>query len=189
MFVERLRKTAELNLCRDCFKRYKALIEPSIRSYVYSPLSDWRATEENVRLRVMINEGVFKSDSVYIDIGEEPEKVSNEVDVKAYKRIKKSSFKENIENLHKKGTIGEHTYRLLDRTREIRNKNVHSAYHDVSEEELALLRQTHNITSQIYLLSRFSLPDSVVDRIESCAEKASENLLSKIDGSNRVSFP
>lgn len=44
MRVDRLRKIAELNLCKDCYEKYKTIIEPSIKKLVASPLAGWPET-------------------------------------------------------------------------------------------------------------------------------------------------
>ena len=45
MQLEKLRKLAEFNLCKDCYEKYEALIEPSFKEILSSPLAGWPETE------------------------------------------------------------------------------------------------------------------------------------------------
>lgn len=45
MRIEILRKHAELNLCKECFEKYKTVIEPSIKKLAANPLAGWPETE------------------------------------------------------------------------------------------------------------------------------------------------
>ena len=48
MRIEKLRKFAEMDLCKDCFEKYKRLIEPSIKKLRSTPLEGWPETEANL---------------------------------------------------------------------------------------------------------------------------------------------
>lgn len=83
--IEGLRKLAELNLCGDCFQKYKMLIEPSIKNWLSKPISKWREAESYITQMVMKTKGVFKGKTTIISFDEsEEEKVADEVDVKAF---------------------------------------------------------------------------------------------------------
>jgi len=186
MFVDDLRKMAELNLCKKCYQAYIHLLEPSIaveiKSLRFSPLSDLRATESNITFMVMKHKGVFKGGNVFIDIPEESyDMVSNEVDIGAYRRIKRRKFKHKIDYLHKQGILGENTHKLLEKIRLIRNPTIHDAYQDFTEQDLALFRWSYHITSQLFLSMRFGSPEELVGNIRVNAEKQSEKLLSWIE--------
>jgi hypothetical protein len=46
--LEDLRKLAELNLCKDCFMKYEAMIEQTIKGWLSQPLSDFRQLESQI---------------------------------------------------------------------------------------------------------------------------------------------
>lgn len=68
--IEYLRKGAELNLCETCFKKYKALIEPSIKEWLFNPIDDWRKVESNITRMVMITKKVFKGKNELLSLDE-----------------------------------------------------------------------------------------------------------------------
>lgn len=180
--VEYLRSLAELNLCESCFQKYKALIEPSIRGYLSQPLRDWREAESQITQIAMKTKGVFKSDMwvLSFDKGEE-EKVAEYVDVKAFRKIERMSFKDKIEYLHKNGVLQHFSYRLLDRARESRNK-IHSEpiLTELSERDYALFSMANWITSQILTAIRVNWGEEIVANIKSNVEKVAEQWLSRV---------
>jgi len=59
MRIEKLRKHAELNLCKECFEKYKAVIEPSIRQLVANPLAGWPETEVLLTAIIWKDKGAY----------------------------------------------------------------------------------------------------------------------------------
>jgi hypothetical protein len=178
--IEYLRSLAELNLCENCFQKYKALIEPSIKGYLSQPLSDWRQAESQITQIVMKTKGVFKGDTwvLAFDEGEE-EKVAEYVDVNAFKEIKNWKFKWKIDYLHKNGILQDSSYRLLDKAREARNKILHVEpdFVELSKEDYALFSKAKWITSQIWWSIWFDLKEETIADIKSNTEKVAEQWL------------
>jgi len=180
MSIKSLRKMAELNLCKDCYEKYKALLEPTIEKWLFNPLSDWRDVESCITRMVMKLEGVFKSDIIFISINENSNKFADKVDVKAFRGIKKWSFKKKIDYLKKHGILAESSYNLLDRVREVRNK-IHDIFSEFSQQDLALFSLARGITYQIYDATILSFGDTMSKNMKSNAEKVAEYWLSKIN--------
>jgi hypothetical protein len=181
MEIERLRKDAESNLCKDCYQKYLALIEPSIERWLFKPLDDWRTVESYVTRMVMIHRGVFKSDAIYISLSEDAEeKCGDEVDVKAFRKIKKWGFKEKIKYLRDQGTLQDSSYGFLYKMSNIRNR-IHDWLMEFSEQDLALFRWAKAITLQIHDASTIKLPTEISANMKSNAEKTAEWLLEKTD--------
>lgn len=130
----------------------------------------------------MKTKGVFKSDMwvLSFDKGEE-EKVAEYVDVKAFRKIERMSFKDKIEYLHKNGVLQHFSYRLLDRARESRNK-IHSEpiLTELSERDYALFSMANWITSQILTAIRVNWGEEIVANIKSNVEKVAEQWLSRV---------
>jgi hypothetical protein len=125
MRVDRLRRIAESNLCKDCYEKYKALIEPSIKSLVASPLAGWPETE--VFLTAIIwrdaeaydyGERTTLLDFDFDEVNSLPEKTNRELIVE----IKKWSFGKKLNYLKKRKIIGVNTYQLFEEGRKTRNK-------------------------------------------------------------------
>jgi hypothetical protein len=150
--IEHLRKLAELNLCDSCFQKYKAFLEPTIQSTIQSlrlrPLGDWIETESEITQIVMKNKGVFKGKAIVLFLGNDENKITDMVDVKAFNQIKKWKFNEKINYLHATGVLQDSSYELLDKARETRNR-----LHDLiafSEQDYALFHLAYIITNQIW---------------------------------------
>ena len=186
MDIERLRKFAELNLCKDCYQKYLALIEPSIKRFVFKPLADWRNVESLVTQMVMIHKGVFKSDVVYISLGENAEeKYADKVDVKTFRKVQKWGFKEKIKYLHEHGILQDSSYNLLYRVSGIRNR-IHDWLEEFSEQDLALFGWASAITSQIHSATTIKWPTEISANMKSNAEKTAEWLLKNYPLRNAV---
>jgi len=180
--IEALRKFAELNLCKDCFWKYKALIEPTIKIWLSQPLSDWRQAESQITQMVMKTKGVFKGKTIIIslDKGDE-DKCANQLDVKAFRRIEKWGFKQKIDCLHENGILQDSSYRLLDRAREVRNKiHVEPVVAELSEQDYILFSMASAITSQIWSAMMQGWEENISANIRSNAEKVAEQWLSRI---------
>lgn len=178
--IEQLRRLAELNLCPDCFRRYKIIIEPSIVLYLSQPLYDWRIAESQITQVVMKTKGIFKSDItvLLIDEGDE-EDVSSEVDVKEFRKIEKMSFKSKIKYLHDNGIIQNSSYIILDKARGARNK-IHAEPNlvELSSEDYALFSMASWISNTIWI-SVLDRSEKIATQIRSNTEKAAELWLKK----------
>ncbi|UCE16180.1 MAG: hypothetical protein JSV12_00740 [Candidatus Bathyarchaeota archaeon] len=181
MSLKRLRKIAELNLCENCYEKYKAILEPSIKQWLFQPLPDWRAVESYITQMVMKLEGVFKTDVIFISLDEDSnEKYANEVDVEAFQKIKYGwSLRDKIKYLKKMGILHDFSYNLLDRVREIRNR-IHDEFYEFSENDLILFHWARTITSQIHWATMFPLNKETSENVRSNAEKLAEQLLQKL---------
>jgi len=181
--IEDLRKLAELNLCKNCFQKYKAMIEPSMRNWLSEPLSDRREVESYITQIVMKTKGIFIGDTIIISFEEgEEEKVADEVDVKAFKKTKKWSFKRKIDYLYEKGILENCSYRLLDRARKVRNK-IHGEpiTTELSEQDYSLFYVTSVIASQIWSAKMHGWKEDISTNLKSNAEKIAKQWLSKIN--------
>lgn len=145
--IKSLRKMAELNLCKDCYQKYLALIEPTIKKLVSKPLSDWRALDDKVTEMVMKKRGLFKGNTKTISFDE-----------KTYRAVKRESIKKKIEYLYHEGVLDEYSFRLLDKARDIRNK-IHDDPLDseFSEEDYALFSKASAITIWVWLKVMFDV--------------------------------
>lgn len=181
--IEGLRKLAELNLCGDCFQKYKMLIEPSIKNWLSKPISDWREAESYITQMVMKTKGVFKGKTTIISFDEsEEEKVADEVDVKAFRKIKYWKFKWKINFLHEKGILGDSSYKLLDKAREVRN-TIHDEpiIAELSEQDYTLFYIASAISSQIWSATMIDWEEDISVNLKSNAEKVAEQWLSRIN--------
>ncbi len=179
--IESLRKVAELNLCKDCFLKYKALIEPTIKIWLSQPLSDWRQAESQITQMVMETKGVFKGKTWVLSFNKgEEKKVAEYVDVEAFRKTEKMTFKDKIDYLHKSGIIQDSSYRLLDEARKARNK-IHSEpiVAKLSDEDYTLFSIASWITGQIWSAMRFNWEENTAINIRSNAEKVAKQWLSR----------
>ncbi len=172
-----------MNLCENCFQKYKALIEPSIKGYLSQPLSDWRQAESYVTQIAMKTKGVFKQGKTWVmsfDKGEE-EKVAEYVDVKAFRKIEKLGFKDKIEYLHENGILQDYSYRLIDKARKARNKiHAEPIVAELLEEDYTLFSMASWITSQIWSALMIDWGEDISSNIRSNAEKVAEQWLSRV---------
>jgi hypothetical protein len=181
--IESLRKVAELNLCEDCFQKYKMVIEPSIKSWLSKPISDWREAESYITQIVMKTKGVFKGKRTIISFDEsEEKKVADEVDVNTFRNIKYWKFKWKIDFLHKKGILGDSSYRLLDKAREVRN-TIHDEpiIAELSEQDYTLFYIASAISSQIWSATMIDWGEDISANLKSNAEKVAKQWLSRIN--------
>ena len=177
--IEYLRKIAELNLCKDCFSKYKAKIEPTIKIWLFQPLSYFRQAESQITQILMKTKGIFKGDTWVLSFNKsEEEKAADYVDVKAFRKIEKMGFKDKIDYLHKNGILQDSSYRLLDKAREARNKiHVEPTLVEFSEEDYALFSMASWITSQIWWSIWFDWEEEIITNIKSNTEKVAEQWL------------
>jgi hypothetical protein len=174
-----LRSLAELNLCENCFQKYKALIEPSIKGYLSQPLSDWRQAESEITQIVMKTKGVFKGNTWVLRFNKgEEEKAADYIDVKAFREIEKMGFKDKIDYLHNTGMLQDSSYVLLDKARQARNKiHIEPILAELSEEDYALFSMASWISSQIWSAMRFDWEKEIIINIKSNTEKVAEQWL------------
>ena len=178
--IQDLRKVAELNLCNDCFLKYKAVIEPTIKQWLFKPLSDWRVVESYATQMAMKIKGVFKGQLIFLSLDEgDDEKYADEVDAKAFRKIKKWNLKQKIDFLHKNGVLQDSSYRFLNKVREVRNR-IHDEFAELSEQDFTLFYMASAITSQIYMATMHNLGENTSTNLKSNAEKVAEQLLLKI---------
>jgi hypothetical protein len=177
--IENLRKLAELNLCKDCFWKYKAMIEPTIKIWLSQPLSDFRQAESEITQMVMKTKGVFKGKMWVLSFNKgEEEKVAEYIDVKAFRKIEKMRFKDKIDYLHENGILQDSSYRLLDKAREARNKiHAEPIVAELSEEDYTLFSMASWIASQIWSAMRFDWEEEIITNIKSNTEKVAEQWL------------
>jgi hypothetical protein len=175
--IGHLRKNAELNLCPDCFKKYRAIIEPSIMHYLAQPLDDFRQAESQITQIVMKVNGVFKGGIWVLSMGEgDEDKVDDDIDVKAYRKIEKWGFKQNIDYLYKNGILRDSSYGILNKARKARNK-IHSnpTIGGLSMDDYTLFSMAHGITTWIFISLRFNstqeITSNILFKVEEVAEK------------------
>ncbi len=127
----------------------------------------------------MKNEGVFKSDLIFINLGDDSEnKFVDQVDIKKFKEIKFWKFKKKINNLHDKGILPNSCYRLFDYAREIRNlQHEHPLVYPFSEKDLQLFEYTHRIASQLYNIMTSEQQEKINDKLR-YLKKSVEKILS-----------
>lgn len=177
--IEHLRKLAELNLCKDCFWKYKIMIEGNIKILLSQPLSDFRQAESQVTQMVMKTKGVFKGKTWVLSFNKgEEEKVADYIDVKAFRKIEKMGFKDKIDYLHEKGILQDSSYKLLDKAREARNKiHVEPIVAGLSEQDYTLFSMASWITSQIWSAMMIDWEEEIITNIKSNTEKVAEQWL------------
>jgi predicted GNAT family acetyltransferase len=177
--IEYLRKLAELNLCEDCFLKYKEIIEPNVQEYLSQPLSDFRQAESQITQMVMKAEGIFKDKRWILSFNKgEEEKVAKYIDVKGFRKIEKMGFKDKIDYLRKKGILQDCSYRLLDKAREARNKiHAEPILAAMSEKDYTLFSMASWITGQIWSAMRFDWEEEIVTNIKSNTERVAEQWL------------
>jgi len=189
--IEYLRKVAELNLCKDCLTKYKAMIEPAIRIWLSQPLSEFRQAESQITQMVMKTEGVFKGKTWVISFSKgEEEKVADYIDVKAFRKIEKWGFKKEIDYLHQNGILKDSSYRLLDKARIARNK-IHGEpiVAELSEEDYSLFSMASSITSQLWSATMIDWEKDISINLKSNAEKVAEQWLLTNVGSILIKSP
>src|SRR5438128_10759145 len=89
-----LRKFAELNLCKECYPKYLALIERNVEAMLLDSFHDWRSAESIVTQMVMRQKGMFKTGSTIIYLSENDSPSEELVDVTEYKKVKFWDFKD-----------------------------------------------------------------------------------------------
>ena len=155
------------------------MIEPSIKLYLSQPLSDFRQAESQITQIVMKTKGVFKGETWVLSFIEgEEEEAADFIDVEAYKKNEKMSFKAKIDYLHKNGILQDSSYSILDKARDSRNKiHTEPILAELSEEDYALFSMASWITSQIYTVIKFDLEEKIITNIKSNTEKVAEQWL------------
>lgn len=177
--IEDLREVAKSNLCKTCFQKYKALIEPSIEEWLSNPMDDWKEVESYITQMVMKRKEIFKGNSNIILIS--LDKGSNgafgvKVDEKFFKKIKKSSFKCKIDYLRKEGILQSSSYELLNKARDARNR-IHDVFAKFSEQDRNLFYVASIVTFHIWNATMGNWGDDISTNIKSNAEKFAEQYL------------
>lgn len=179
--IEELRKIAQLNLCDNCYQKYLAFLEPTIKEYVARPLSDWGEVEEHLAYLTMRKRGVFKNDKIMSFKDGEEGNYPDEIDVANYRSYKKRlrNAHSQIEYLHREGVFGENTYRLLNKARMARNK-IHPAPDAVfSKEDYGLFYVAKAITSQLRWFPFLNLGKEMPPDMKMAIEKFAEQYLTQ----------
>lgn len=166
---EKLKKTAELNFCKDCYQKYLFLIQGEIEYLLSEPISDWRQTEANITLMVVKAKGAYKKTNSGVFTPNE----------KTFKQIQKEKLYEKLEILKEAGILGDNLYKFLNKVSEIRNK-IHSQY-KFSEQDYILFRQANTLTSAMVTPILFDLKDDVWKRTLTAIENRAKWLLSKLN--------
>jgi hypothetical protein len=179
--IEDLRKLAELNLCKDCFQKYRALIEPTIEYWLFVPLADWKQVESEVTQMVMKTKGIFKGEKFFYNLTEgNDKKYADDVDGKAFRKTKKLPFKRKIDYLHANGILQDSSYQLLDIASKKRNQ-IHDAS-GFSEQNYTLFHVASIITNLIWSAMMVERKDDMFNmstNLKSNAEKIAEQWLKK----------
>lgn len=186
MSLGRLRKTAESHFCEKCYRKYIALIEPTIKRWLTTPLRDWGEIEHYVTQMVRKLEGVFKAEKgpILVSIGDDeelPEDLSDTVDLEAFRKFKRKfpfrTFKWKINYLRKHGILQNSSYKLLDILREFRNK-LHGYDYKFTEQELNLFTQARAIVSMMHWAVMWIQAKDRLESYKVAFEKRAEQLLS-----------
>jgi len=185
--IANLRRLAELNFGPQCYKQYKALIEPGIKSIIENYFSGWKNVESTVTQMVMKDKGVFKTELLVIaPISKSEQEL---VDFEAFNKIDKWPFKRKIKYLHKKNILRDSTFKLLDVLNHKRN-TIHVPNKNFSEQDLAAFSYASSIVFYILSTMVTKNPQKLnLDFIKDNAEKSAEYLLSKIFVWNMNSIP
>ena len=179
--IEDLRRIAELNLCENCFQKYKMFIEPTIRDWVSNPLSDWIEVESYVTQMVMKKKGIFKGNLIFISLDEgSKEKHSDEVDVKAFLKNEKGGFKNKIEYLHNNGILNDSSHKFLIKAGKVRNK-IHNPYAPYSERDQTLFQVAKVITFHIWSATMIEMGEDTSNNLKYEAEKLAEQYLENLN--------
>jgi len=181
MSIQKLRRIAELNLCENCYEKYKAILEPSIKQWLFKPLSNWREVESNITQMVMKFKCVFKTNVIFISLdGDSNEKYADEVDVKTFEEIKRWGFKKKLRYLKDNEILQDSSYNFLYRMSEIRNR-IHDPFKEFSEQDFALFSWAGAITHQIHSATMFNWEENTSSNMKANAEKVAEQMLLKIN--------
>lgn len=188
MSVRRLRRIAELNLCKKCYIKYMQVIEPTVKIFVAEPLRVSGRMEHSVTQMVRKIEGVFKvkalTDTILISIGDDeklPEDMSEKIDLEVFRKIGKWGFERKIKCLRKHGILGVHSYALVDRARRIRNKLHHYDY-KFTEQELTLFSHAAAMVSRLHWAVMYPFREDTLEATKHHTENIAEKLLSQIGG-------
>ncbi len=178
--LEQLRRDVKLNLCEKCYPQYLGFFEPRIRKLIVTRLDDMRSMESIITQMVMIHNGVFKKDMVFISIGKWEDKFHEDVHKDLFYEIKKWRFKRKIDYLKKVKILPESCYTLLDIARDRRNL-IHEdpLVYKFTDNDLELFSQAHNVSANLLQVLRSKLPEDVKQGIISHCEITSQRYLEK----------
>jgi len=171
MLLEKLRKTAESNLCKNCYHKYLALIHPEVEYLLSEPIIDCRLVEANINGMVMKAKGFYKKTKSTVITP----------DTEAFnKKMKKErwGFKRKIDFLQKQGIIKESLHGFLDRINKIRNR-VHKERTEFSKQDYDLFREAKGLTDAILWFILFDLKDDIWKNVSANVENRAKLLLEK----------
>ena len=135
---EKLKRLAEANFCKECYRKFLDLIFGEIEYLLSEPISDWRATEQNISLFWIKAKGFYEMKSgVFSSCPDAFKKAENET---TYNKLK---------FLKDKGIIKEYTYEFLNQVRKRRN-NVHPPK-KFSKDDYFLFREARGITDAMFV--------------------------------------
>ena len=169
MRVEQLRKTAELNLCEDCYKKYTMLLEPQIKKWLSKPIGDWRQVETDVNMMVIKAKGFYK----------QGDSTTFSPDDRAFGEVEKEKLWEKMKFLKETGILGDNSHKFLDKVSKIRNKVIHHQ-EGFSERDYNLFRHAKELTNAMVMPILFDLEDDVHQRLLASLENHAKQLLSKL---------
>jgi len=158
-----------------------AVIEPTIKRWLTEPLRDWGEIDHYVTQMVMKLKGVFKTEKgpILISIGDDeplPEEMSDKVDLESFRRIERWGMERKIKYLREHNILKKHSFKLLDKVREIRNK-LHGYEYKFTEQELNLISQARPVVSAINWAVMWLSKKDTVESYKDSAEKTAEKLL------------
>ncbi len=151
--IKSLRRLAELNLCKECYPKYVALIEDNVERMLLDSLHDWRSAESLVTQMVMRHKGVFKTGTTVIAIRDGDNPPEDLVDVRGYKEVEFWDFSRKLKYLHNDKILPDNCYEALRIAGRIRNKlHTDPVAFRFSERDLQLFNCVHRIASHIQFL-------------------------------------
>jgi hypothetical protein len=148
--LKSLRRLAELNLCKECYPKYLALIEGNVEGMLLDSLYNWRSAESIVTQMVMRHKGVFKTRTTVIAIRDNDNPPEDLVDVKGYREVEFWDFSRKLKYLHNNKILPDNCYEALRIAGRIRNKlHTDPVAFRFSERDLQLFARVHQIVSQL----------------------------------------
>lgn len=136
--------------------------------------------ESNITQMVMIHQGVFKTDIIFISTGKWDDKIHEDVDKDLFYKIKKWGFKRKIDYLKKMLILPESCYTLIDKARERRNL-IHEdpLVFEFTDNDLELFSQAYAVSDNLLQAMRTKFPEDVKQGMIYRCETSSQRYLTK----------